>query len=269
MGLAKHKGMEQLVVDQIGREVRVANKPCRIVSLVPSITELLYDLGLGGFVKGVTKFCVHPDKKGEAVEIVGGTKNFRMDVIQRISPDLILGNKEENYKEGIMELARNYPVWVSDVNNLKEALQMVTGIGEITDKNREADELTSEVRSKWNDVKRSAKASVLYFIWHEPMMMVAKDTFIDSVLEHLGFVNVLSGYTRYPALEAVALRELDPDYVFLSSEPFPFAEKHLSIYEKLFPKAQVMLVDGEMFSWYGSRMLYAPEYFKKDILQNT
>ncbi|MEQ9290602.1 MAG: helical backbone metal receptor [Cyclobacteriaceae bacterium] len=253
--------------DQIGGKIMMTGSPDRIVSLVPSLTELVYYLGLGEYVRGVTKFCVHPVQKPQNVKIVGGTKNFRMDVIQRISPDLILGNKEENYKEGIEELAGKYPVWVSDVNNLEEAQQMVSSVGKLTGKTQEAGELISEVNKRWQGVKQAAKGRVLYLIWHEPLMTAAKGTFIDSVLDHLGFENVLSDYTRYPAVDADKLRELNLDYVFLSSEPFPFAKKHLPFYKKLFPKAQVKLVDGEMFSWYGSRMLYAPKYFKEDVLQ--
>ncbi|MEQ6119104.1 helical backbone metal receptor [Reichenbachiella sp. MALMAid0571] len=253
--------MNKTYIDQVGREVEVSCPPKRIISLVPSITELLYYLELKNDVRGITKFCVHPEIKEEAL-FVGGTKNFKMDKIHQISPDLILANKEENYIEGIQELEKNYPVWVSDVNIFDEALDMILAVGELTGKAENAFRLVEDVSEKWERVRNIFSASVLYFIWHKPSMVAGKNTYIDSVMDYLGFANVADKHERYPELSKETLSAFKPEFVFLSSEPFPFKEKHLNCYQNIFPESKILLVDGEVFSWYGSRMLYAPEYFK-------
>lgn len=254
--------MLKAYIDQLRREVKVVSPPKRIVSLVPSITELLYHLGLESNVKGITKFCVHPQEKQINFIEVGGTKHFKMHKIHQISPDLILANKEENYIEGIQELEKKYPVWVSDVNTFEDALDMITSIGEMTDKVANASSLVEEIHGKWEMTKKAYSSSVLYLIWHKPSMVAGNNTFINSVLDYLGFTNVAIKYDRYPELNLEKLAALNPEYVFLSSEPFPFKEKHLQYYQTIFPKSKIILVDGEVFSWYGSRMLYAADYFK-------
>jgi len=258
--------MPKAYIDQLGREVTVNSPPKRIVSLVPSITELLYHLGLGNEVKGITKFCVYPEEKQNNLVEVGGTKNFKMDKIHQISPDLILANKEENYIEGIQELEKKYPVWVSDVNTFDDALDMISSIGEMTGKVTNATSLVAEIQRRWEMTKNAYTTSVLYLIWHKPSMVAGNNTFINSVLDYLGFTNVAVKYDRYPALNSEKLAALNPEYVFLSSEPFPFKEKHLAFYQTIFPKSKIILVDGEMFSWYGNRMLYAADYFKNLFL---
>ncbi len=254
--------MNKTFVDHLGRRIEVCHPPKSIVSLVPSVTELLYHLGLGNEVKGVTKFCVHPEKVKASTIEVGGTKNFKMDQIHQIAPDLIIANKEENYIDGIIELEKKYPVWVGDVNTYKDALSMISDIGEISDKVAHASRLIGELNEKWGKIKKTYSGSVLYLIWYKPSMVAGNNTFINSILDYLGFTNVANKYDRYPELSSERLYELNPEFVFLSSEPFPFKEKHLGFYQSIFPKSKIILVDGEMFSWYGSRMLFAPDYFK-------
>jgi ABC-type Fe3+-hydroxamate transport system substrate-binding protein len=152
---------------------------------------------------------------------------------------------------------------MSDINTFKEAVDMINLIGQLTDKQQIAQELNTTIEQSFNQLGNIGKSrSVLYFIWDEPSFVVGKSTFIDSVLTKIGFVNACQK-ERYPALSD--LEPLNPDFIFLSSEPFPFKEEHFLKFEELFPTSKIQFVDGESFSWYGSRMLEAPSYFSKIV----
>lgn len=232
----------------------------RIISLVPSQTELLYDLGLDEEVVGITKFCVHPPHWLKEKSIVGGTKKFHFDSIDRLQPDLIIGNKEENYREGIELLQKKYPVWMSDIVTLDDALSMISSVSEIAGKQNLGSALVGQIGKLFKEIK-PINTSVLYLIWRKPWMGVGKDTFINSMLDVLGLDNTLRS-ERYPELSEEEIEELNPEIILLSSEPFPFREGHREELKRLVPKAKIVLVDGEMFSWYGSRLLMASDYFK-------
>lgn len=248
--------------DQMGKAISVEYPPQRIISLVPSQTELLADLGLVETIVGITKFCVHPVGWLKQKTIVGGTKKFHFDIIQKLSPDLIIGNKEENYQEGIEALSRLYPVWMSDINTFQGALDMISSLGEITSKLKEANKIVSAICAKFRNIEKFKKQTVLYLIWKEPWMTIGSDTFIHEVITMIGLSSVSSEKKRYPQLSPNEIRLLAPEYIFLSSEPFPFREQHIDEIKKLSPRSKVLLVDGEMFSWYGSRLMKAPDYFK-------
>lgn len=249
------------VIDQMDCEVDVPNQPQRIVSLVPSQTELLFDLGLDSQVIGLTKFCIHPKQAKRLSTVIGGTKKFNFEAIKRLNPDLIIGNKEENYKDGIDVLKKDYPVWMSDISNFDDALNMIEQMGMITSKTIEATDLISALRTQYKTVNVAEK-TVAYLIWNKPIMVAGRGTFINDMLHRLGFTNTVL-LDRYPEVSIAELREMNPDLVFLSSEPFPFRAQHLHQFKELLPNSNVMVVDGEMFSWYGSRMLKASGYFKE------
>lgn len=250
-------------VDQMGRSVFVPFPPKRIVSLVPSQTELLHYFGLDDEVIGITKFCIYPDEWFRSKQRIGGTKQLKLDEILALKPDLIIGNKEENTKEDIDFLVQYLPVWMSDINTFEEAIHMIELVGQLTDKQDIAQQLNTAIEQGFSKLGNIGKGrSVLYFIWDEPTFVVGKSTFIDSVLTKIGFVNACKK-ERYPALSE--LEQLSPDFIFLSSEPFPFREEHSLKYQELFPTSKIHLVDGEAFSWYGSRMLEAPRYFGKMV----
>lgn len=258
------------VIDQMGREVIVPLRPSRIISLVPSQTELLFDLGLDEEIVGVTKFCVHPARQVTGKQTVGGTKQFRFDVIEQLRPDLILGNKEENYQEGIAQLAASCPVWLSDIYTLADALMMIRQVGELVDKTAAADQLSKQIETKFaglHPLKRPFRVG--YFIWQKPFMTVARRTFIHDMLTRCGFENAFAtvGGDRYPECTPRQIQAANLDAIFLSSEPFPFAQKHRQAVSQMFPGTAVHLVDGELFSWYGSRLLKAPDYFQQLINQ--
>ncbi|GAB4409458.1 MAG: helical backbone metal receptor [Microscillaceae bacterium] len=264
----------KIFLDQMQREVRLAERPVRIVSLVPSQTELLFALGLAENVVGRTKFCIHPQEAVKAVPVVGGTKNFHFDKIAALHPDLIIGNKEENYATGIQELAEAYPVWMSDILNLDDALAMIVQLGEVLDVQDKAKPLAVQIGQLFAElahwrvqfVPKPLRAA--YFIWKKPYMVAGGDTFIHDMLRRAGFENIFSHRPRYPEISPEALREAAPEVVLLSSEPYPFRkEKHQAEFAILCPTARVVVVDGEMFSWYGSRLLASGAYFR-ELLEN-
>ncbi|MEW6467896.1 MAG: helical backbone metal receptor [Bacteroidota bacterium] len=247
-------------IDQLNREVVLEKKPSRIVSLVPSQTELLHDLGLENEVVGITKFCIHPETWYRSKTRVGGTKKLDLEKIRALQPDLIIGNKEENEEGQVRALMQEYRVWMSDIRTLDEACGMIRSIGSITGREKEADRMVSSIRKGFSDlVPDTRKLRTAYLIWNDPIMVAAKGTFIDDLLSRCGLENVFSA-SRYPETSEEELKERAPELILLSSEPFPFKEKHVTRFAQLCPGSKVVLADGEMFSWYGSRLLQAPPY---------
>jgi ABC-type Fe3+-hydroxamate transport system substrate-binding protein len=210
--------------DQLNRAVSVPAFPKRIISIVPSQTELLFYMGLDAEIAGITKFCIHPANKVAHVPKIGGTKQLNLEAIHQLRPDLIIANKEENEQGQVEELMKHYPVWVSDIHDLPGALQMISGIGAITDRVEEALKLNTIVQQRFDELKKPAIITrTAYLIWRKPYMAAGKGTFIDSMLQLCGFDNVFS-QTRYPEISAEALIAADPELLLLSSEPYPFAE---------------------------------------------
>lgn len=259
--------------DQLSRTVEIPSPPKRIISLVPSQTELLYDLGLEKEVVGITKFCVHPQKWFREKQRVGGTKNINIKKITALQPDLIIANKEENVQEQIEHLSKEFTVWVSDVNNLDDAYEMMASIGEITGRGASAEQLINQIKTAFSQlqipdlsavtsVKVGSKPQTAYLIWKDPYMTVGGDTFIHHLMEKAGFQNVFADKQRYPVVTIADLLIANCQLLFLSSEPYPFKQMHIAELQQHLPHAKVVLVDGEMFSWYGSRMLQAPAYFR-------
>ena len=185
---------EKIVRDQIGELQRIPASPQRIISLVPSQTELLFDLGVGNRVVGITKFCVHPAEQVNAVIKIGGTKKFNFDVIDQLKPDLIIANKEENYKEGIEKLREKYPVWTSDISTLEDAFDMMIAVGGMTQSTSQANELVAEIKNEFTKLQALESKRALYLIWRDPYMSVGTDTFIHCMMETTGFENVLNRF---------------------------------------------------------------------------
>lgn len=249
--------------DQLNRTIHISFPPKRIISLVPSQTELLFHLGLEEEVVGITKFCVHPKAQFKVKTKVGGTKTLKFDKIDALKPELILANKEENDKEQIEMLAAKYPVWISDVKNLAEGLDMIALVGEMTGKLQEANDLVENIGNAFSKLKNYniIARSAVYFIWRKPYMVAGGGTFIHDMMEQAGFHNIYKNENRYPEISLEELAKHAPEVILLASEPFPFKEKHVAEFRLACPDADIQLVDGEIFSWYGSRLLLAASYF--------
>lgn len=249
--------------DQMGRVYTWSQPPQRIVSLVPSQSEYLWDLGLQNQLCGITKFCVHPEAMFRKVSRVGGTKELDLEKIRALQPDLIIGNKEENTKAQIEILEKEFKVWMSDVNTLNDAFDMMLALGTITDRTAEAQTLVEKLRNQLLPLKGMfSSTKVAYFIWHKPYMLAGAHTFVHHLLDYLGFVNVASHLNRYPEVSERNLQDLNPTLCLLSSEPFPFKDEHQLHLQSLLPQSKVLLADGEVFSWYGSRLLHLPSHVK-------
>lgn len=250
--------------DQLNREITLADKAeLKIVSVVPSQTEFLFDIGLAYQIVGITKFCIHPKKYFKSTTKIGGTKTLDLQKIREIKPDIIIANKEENEKSQIEELEKEFPVYISDIYTLDDSYEMMLSLGEIFNKSDEAIQLVNQIRESFKNLKQFNNRRVAYFIWREPWMLASKSTFIDHILEISGHANVakeLNSDARYPATELSALKTLEPFDIYLSSEPYPFKEKHIAELQAEFPLSKIQLVDGEMYSWYGSRLKHTAGY---------
>lgn len=256
------------LTDQIGNQHTYDTVPKRIVSLVPSQTELLYDLGLEDAIVGITKFCVHPFHLKSTKTIVGGTKNVKFDKIKELQPDIIICNKEENTKDIVEELQQICPVWVTDIYTIKDNNKMIHDFGELFNKRTEAKKWLDKINFAHEDflnfIKDKKENKAAYFIWANPYMVAGNNTFINELLKLNKFYNIYENKEgRYPEIELKKIRlEGDPDLVLLSSEPFPFSDEHAFEIGRFTHHAKTVFVDGEMFSWYGSRIVKAFQYFK-------
>jgi ABC-type Fe3+-hydroxamate transport system substrate-binding protein len=221
-------------------------------------------LNLSAQVVGITKYCVWPTQWKETKAIIGGTKNLDVEKILDLNPDLVIGNKEENQKEQIEQLLNHVPVWISDITTLQDAIKMIRDVGEITNCHKAADVISKRIEVSFDNFSPISKLqkSVLYMIWRKPWMGVGSDTFINDMLNRIGLKNSLENEKRYPTLDSSKLASLNPDIIFLPSEPYPFGENHKKELNEFFPASKIVLVDGQMFSWYGSRLLHAADYFR-------
>ncbi len=245
----------------------------RVVSLCPSLTELVFALGRGDALVGRTKFCVHPADRVGAVEALGGTKNPKLDRVVALRPDLVLLNEEENRREDAEALAAaGVPLHVSFPRDAAETAAMVRDLGAALGAPDEAERIAGEIEARTARVRAGAAARAArgerpvrwaYLIWRRPWMAAGGDTFVSALLDQAGGENVFAAAgTRYPEVTADALRTANPDAVFLSSEPFPFAERHAEelIAETGLPRERFHFADGELLSWHGSRTVAGVDY---------
>jgi ABC-type Fe3+-hydroxamate transport system substrate-binding protein len=251
-------------IDQLGNNIELPAAPKRIISLVPSQTELLHYLGLEAELIGITKFCIHPSTWFKTKERIGGTKQLNIEKIKSLAPDFIIANKEENTREQIEELQQFFPVWISDIKTIEDACVMIQQVANMVDKKEIAFSLINEIKRGFSAIIPSTQVlSVAYLIWKNPWMTVGDDTFIHDVIHQIGWHNVYDMQQRYPETTIEGLQKLNPDLILLSSEPYPFSAKHINELQGHFPQTKILLVDGEMFSWYGSRLKYAANYLQQ------
>ena len=238
----------------------------RIVSLVPSITETLFDLGLTtDEIVGRTKFCIHPKDYVDKIEIIGGTKNLNIDKIKSLKPDFIIANKEENIKEQVEELMKDFKVLVTNVETLEDNYYLIKQFGHLFGKEEKAQFFNLKTYEAFDSKKSEKRLKVAYLIWKNPYMTIGGDTFISRILEELGFENLFNNQKRYPEIQLEDLKSAD--LIFLSSEPFPFKEKHIAEIQEVCKNQKIKIVDGEAFSWYGTHIAKCGEYYR-ELLKN-
>ncbi len=240
-------------------------KNLRIISLVPSQTELLVDLGLEKYLVGITKFCIHPKELRKTKTVVGGTKNIHLDKIKTLNPTFILCNKEENTKEIVENCQKIAKTHVSNVFTLEDTFSLIKEYGILFSCEEKASEIIKKIKKDKIDfedfIKNKPRLKVAYFIWKTPWMVAANNTFINHLLQINQFDNVYQNLERYPEINIEKISEKNPDLIFLSSEPYPFKEKHIILLKEKLPNTTILIVDGEYFSWIGSRLLGAFTYF--------
>lgn len=232
----------------------------RIISLVPSITETLFDFGFTAEeIVGRTKFCIHP-AAAKAVQIIGGTKNLNLKLIAALAPDLIIANKEENEKDQVLSLQENFEVLVTNVGNLEDNYYFLKSLGLRLGKQETAQHFNIKIQDIFQQFSIRSKIKAAYLIWKNPYMTVGSDTFIHDILTRLGFVNLFGNLKRYPIISLEDLHAAD--VIFLSSEPYPFSEKHVLELKPYFPDKKILTVDGEAFSWFGTHPAKCESYYQ-------
>jgi ABC-type Fe3+-hydroxamate transport system substrate-binding protein len=250
--------------DQTGNTISIDRPPERVISLVPSQSEFLWDIGVRDQLAGITKFCVHPAEMFRTVERVGGTKQLDMEKIIRLQPDLIIGNKEENDRGQIETLQSMFNVWISDINSFDDAYDMMISMGKVFGKEMQVSAILDKLKPSIERTKSIfPPKKTAYFMWNDPYMCAAANTFIHHVLQHSGLVNVFGARSRYPIVDAQELQDAAPELCLLSSEPFPFSENHAGEIREILPGSKILLVDGESFSWYGTRLLKLESYLRE------
>lgn len=250
---------------QILNPEKLNSQPGKIISLVPSITELLYDLGLEDNIVGITRYCIHPAKALKTKTIVGGVKGLNTDKIQNLNPDLIIANKHENDYEEVTHLTKTTSVYASDIRSLNDALEFIKDIGDLTNTSEKAHNLINKIKQEFNRLSKEAITTALYLVWKDPYIVASPETFISDIMQQAGFSNYLQKKQEkpYPELSIEEIQRLTPPVILLPSEPYTYTEKDREEMQKLFPNTKLLPVDGELFCWFGSRLQYAPEYFRR------
>ena len=242
------------VTDDLGVTLTLQRTPARIISLVPSLTELLCDLGLEDQIVGLTKFCVHPAGLKKQKEIIGGTKNLRSEKILNLQPDIILANREENDKEQVEALSKDLNLYTTVIVDFEDATRCIRELGALFEKRAEAEAIIAANKATIKSLKSPEVKRAAYLIWRKPWMTIGGDTYIHDMMDRLGYENVFGNQERYPSFELTELIDKKVDVILLSSEPYPFKEEHIKEIKEVVPGVGVKLVDGELYSWYGSRL---------------
>ncbi|MFS0671724.1 ABC transporter substrate-binding protein [Ornithinibacillus sp. 179-J 7C1 HS] len=253
----------QTIQDHLGRTLTLPHLPSRIISLVPAITETMYHLGLEDKIVGRTRFCIHPKDKVKQATNIGGTKEIKLDRIHELKPDLIIAEKEENTKEIVETLEQHFPVFVFEVKKIADVYRMITDVGRLTERESESAKLVESIQREFLNLPKMNGKRAAYVIWKKPYMVVGKETYIQSLLEEMGFINPFTTMEgRYPVVTEEDFRKVELDYILLATEPYPFREKHLGEFQAMLPDVLPVIVDGEMF-WYGSKMIKSARYFEE------
>ncbi|MEE1131235.1 MAG: helical backbone metal receptor [Caryophanon sp.] len=251
------------IQDELQRTIELHEPITRIVSLCPAITETLFALGVGHYVVGRTRFCIFPTE-ASSVPAVGGTKDVNYDAIDALAPQLILCEKEENTKDIVNTLSKKYPVYVAQVETIAMAHTMIEKLGLLTNRVEAVSKLLNDITAT---SLPNMNGRAAYMMWRKPYMVVGATTYISDVLETIGFTNPFTTHDgRYPTVTIEQLQDAQLDYLLLSSEPFPFAQKHIDELHSYLPNTRIQLIDGEMF-WYGAKMKETATYLQNYFVE--
>lgn len=237
----------------------------RIVSLVPSITDLLYALEASDQVVGITRYCIPPEEISHLPARIGGTKNLDIPLILSLKPDLIIANKEENDKDQVQQLEKTCRVWTTNIILVEDALDMILELGKKINLYSRAEAMVTQIQNSFKSIIPINKTCI-YLIWNNPIMIAGGDTYIHAMLKQAGLFNLAFNQNRYPTITETTIKELNPEFILLSSEPYAFRQHHVDHFKNMFPDSKTILVDGQMFSWYGSKMLAFSTYLKSLVL---
>jgi len=254
---------EVVVVDALGEELILPRLPQRIVSLVPSITETVIDLGASARLVGITTYCTHPQSVVASIPKVGGTKGFSFRKIDSLTPDLVIANKEENRKQQIEKLRKKYPVFVTYPRTVEDAIKMVADLGVLTATSAMASKFIATCQQLLAAIGNSALGRPLRtgcMIWRDPWMAAGADSYASALLGRVGFTNVYNlSAGRYPETSLQTVFERNPDVIILPDEPYEFGEQDKQEVESFFSERgksiRVLLMDGSYLTWFGTRTL--------------
>ena len=262
-----------VITDSTDKKINFFETPKRVVSLIPSITETLFDLGVGDTVAGISKYCVYPAEAVKGKRKVGGQKNPDFEEIKKIDPDLIILNWEENKPEHIDYLSLRYKTWITYPKTVSDAEQLLLELGQVFGVETKAAEFTDEIRNSVIKLRshRRAKLKALYLIWRNPWMSINHDTFIHHVMDVHHLENVYRHHPkRYFNVTSEDIEAANPDVIILPDEPYHFLEKHKLEFFHLSVSAvksqRIFLADGTYFCWYGTRTAKASKYIQEQIL---
>ena len=257
--------------DDLGDRVELNVPAARIVSLVPSITETLFELGAGGQVAGVTDYCIHPAAAVAQILKVGGTKGFSLDRVVGLEPDLVIANKEENRKPEVEALRRECPVFVTDPRTVEQAMKTVLDLGMLTGRAVEASTMAADCESRLSGVYPATLARpfrTVCFVWRDPWMAVGSDTYVGDLLDTFGFKNIFASEDgRYPQTSLEAVLDRGPEVIMLPDEPFEFGSGDVGEIEAFFAErgapVKIFAMDGTLLTWFGYRTALGVDYLQR------
>ena len=251
-----------IIKDQLKRKITIRYPINKIVSLVPSITQTLYDFGLESKVIGITKFCPQGDEEKYKKICIGGTKNINIDKITQIDPDIILSDQEETPERIVKKISLHMPIWLSRVTNMEYNIEFMYNLNEILPCTNKIYKHLMSIEDKIKSIKQIGKnSSFLCLIWKDPYMAAASSTYISSFISNFGFNNSISHLKRYPKISLEEIKTMAPEWIFLPDEPYAFNEENKKTLQKILPKSKVITLIGKHLSWYGSLSYTAIDYF--------
>ena len=246
------------ITDHLNRTVTLSSVPKRVVSLVPSVTETIADMGFASCLVAVTRFCKYPSDVVTTLPKIGGPKKVDIQKIVDLKPDLVVAVKEENDKEQILSLMERVPVFVFDINTIGDSFDMLDRLGAIFNRSEVSARWIRRIQEKMAHYKPGRLAQkTLYIIWKKPWMAAGKSTFIGSMMQLAGFDNMISG--RYPEIDEKEMSRAE--IILLATEPYHFKASDRAELQAKYPDKEIVIIDGEMFTWYGTHMLQAIDYF--------